>query len=451
MKGALADFLDAIEHGYIPPGTVLLVESLDRLSREKIGDATDRLKSILKAGVDVVTLTDHTRYTHDSLDDPYTVIKAILIAQRANEESEIKSRRMRSAWQKKREDAESSGKIITRCCPRWLKISENGDSFIVIKERAETLEEIFKLRLKGNSLNGITKILNDKNIMTFTGEMGAWNPSTIESFLANKALIGTYVPSYQTMSKGGKEIPNYFPSVIPEKLFNDVQTVRLSPYGRDRLYDNPYLINIFRSVLRCRCCGHSIIMSGIDGRGMGYYVCPMRRLHRCDAPSIRRDIVDAALIGTLISSLDWLQASYTGSTAVKYLENNLFDLQVKINRLIEALQIAPDVDQLAKKVKELNRELRSGEIQLRLLKSRVNVKLSMDVSHLDLSITKDRERCRDYVGRKIEKIILDTAGGRCDVYLCNGLKLLHYPLLKKMNKDSFISSLGYLDGDALVF
>lgn len=101
LRGALSDFLDAIEHGFIKKGTVLLVESLDRLSREKIGDSTERLRHILKAGVEVVTLSDRMHYNEESLDDPYVLIKAILIAQRANEESEIKSKRMRSVWQKK--------------------------------------------------------------------------------------------------------------------------------------------------------------------------------------------------------------------------------------------------------------------------------------------------------------------------------------------------------------
>jgi len=110
VHGAFSEFMEAVQGGYIPYGTVLLVESLDRLSREKIGEATERLRSILSAGIDVVTLTDHTHYTKDSLDDPYSLIKTILIAQRANEESEIKSRRMKSAWQRKREEAEASGR-----------------------------------------------------------------------------------------------------------------------------------------------------------------------------------------------------------------------------------------------------------------------------------------------------------------------------------------------------
>ncbi|MBP2157109.1 recombinase family protein [Erwinia rhapontici] len=449
-RGALADFIDAVEHGYIMRGTVLLVESLDRLSREKIGDATDRLKSILKCGIDVVTLTDHTRYTEESLDDPYSLIKAILIAQRANEESEIKSRRMRSAWQRKREDAEKTGKIITKSCPRWLKVSPGGDFFEPIPERVKSIVKIFKLRLKGHSLNGIVKILNDKKVETLTGEYGVWNPSTIEKLLGNKALIGTYVPSYQTMSKGVKDIPNYFPSVVPQKLFNDVQGIRLTPFGKDAVYDNPYLINIFRSLMECKKCGCSIIMSGIDKKGMGYYVCPMRRLHRCDTPAIRRDVVDGVLIGTLLFCLDWFQKNNNSSGNYVHLEKNLIEIQLKINRLIEALQIAPNVELLANKVRELNKELQAGEAKLRAMKSKGTPSNSSDISEMDLSERSNRERCRGYVLRRFEKIILDTSAGRCDVYIANGVKLLNFPLLKTLNKHSLISAIEYLDGDTLV-
>ncbi|WP_170138754.1 recombinase family protein, partial [Edaphovirga cremea] len=249
-RGAFADFMEAVEGGYIESGTVLLVESLDRLSRERIGEATERLKRILKAGVEVVTLSDHTHYTIDSLDDPYSLIKAILIAQRANEESEIKSRRMKSAWQKKREEAEASGKIITRSCPRWLKMDHDGKSFELIPEHARTIKEIFRLRLEGQSLNGIVKILNDKNVVTLTGETGVWNPSTIEKLLKNKALIGINVPSYRTKANDIKEISGYFPRVIPDKVFYAASEYRKPPYGKDIHTDNPYLINLFRSVMK---------------------------------------------------------------------------------------------------------------------------------------------------------------------------------------------------------
>src|SRR5262249_3925229 len=53
--GTLAEFLKAIKAGRVKPGDVLLVESLDRLTREDIDPAWELFRSILKAGVEVYT------------------------------------------------------------------------------------------------------------------------------------------------------------------------------------------------------------------------------------------------------------------------------------------------------------------------------------------------------------------------------------------------------------
>ncbi|WP_320337934.1 recombinase family protein [Citrobacter youngae] len=451
LRGALSDFLDAIEHGFIKKGTVLLVESLDRLSREKIGDSTERLRHILKAGVEVVTLSDRMHYNEESLDDPYVLIKAILIAQRANEESEIKSKRMRSVWQKKREDAEKNGKLLTRSCPRWLKATEDGGGFEVLPQHAKTIKYIFKLRLKGHSLNGITKILNDKKTQTLTGNSGVWNPSTIEKILGNKAVTGTYCPSYRTMSKGVKNIDNYYPRIISYKIFQDVQEIRLTPFGRDKTYDNPYLINLFRSILRCSSCGCSIIMTGIDNKGMGYYVCPMRRLHRCSTPPIRRDFTDQVLVGVLLANMDFLQDSFSGKNAIKQLEHYLVDVHIKINHLLDALQIAPDVMELSNRVRLLSKELRDGELRLRTLKSRGGNTTGEMVASMELDNKINREKCRNYALSNIEQIIIDTAMQKCDIHLMNGLRILNFPLRKIIHHDNFISSLAFIDNNTLIF
>ena len=49
-EGALAAFLIAAKEGRIPRGSILLVESLDRLSRNTITDAVALLTSIVRAG-----------------------------------------------------------------------------------------------------------------------------------------------------------------------------------------------------------------------------------------------------------------------------------------------------------------------------------------------------------------------------------------------------------------
>src|SRR5687767_2336891 len=55
-EGALAAFLRGIEAGKVLPGATLLVENLDRLSRQKVNRAVELFLSIINRGVRVVTL-----------------------------------------------------------------------------------------------------------------------------------------------------------------------------------------------------------------------------------------------------------------------------------------------------------------------------------------------------------------------------------------------------------
>ena len=61
--GALNDFLNAVRAGCVPRGSVLIVESLDRLSREDPYKAFGLMGSIVNAGIDIVTLSDRQTYS----------------------------------------------------------------------------------------------------------------------------------------------------------------------------------------------------------------------------------------------------------------------------------------------------------------------------------------------------------------------------------------------------
>lgn len=133
-------------------------------------------------------------------------------------------------------------------------------------------------------------------------------------------------------------------------------------------------------------------MTGIDSKGMGYYVCPMRRLHRCNTPPIKRDITDRVLVSVLLANMDYLQASFSGKNAIKQLENYLVDTQIKINHLLDALQVAPDVTELANRVRILSKELRDGELRLRTLRFRGGNVTGEAVANMDLSNKINREK-----------------------------------------------------------
>src|SRR5262245_39471853 len=69
QRGALRTFLDAIESGQIKPGSVLLVEHLDRLSRQGVSEAYSLFTAILNHGVEIAVLKPHEQlYTKKSID-----------------------------------------------------------------------------------------------------------------------------------------------------------------------------------------------------------------------------------------------------------------------------------------------------------------------------------------------------------------------------------------------
>src|SRR5437763_468887 len=62
LVGNLGEFLKAVTAGAVRPGSVLIVESLDRISRQGIDEGYDLIKKLLKAGIILVTLTPEREF-----------------------------------------------------------------------------------------------------------------------------------------------------------------------------------------------------------------------------------------------------------------------------------------------------------------------------------------------------------------------------------------------------
>jgi DNA invertase Pin-like site-specific DNA recombinase len=91
--GELGMFLERVKDGTIPPGSWLLVENLDRISRQAARKAVRTIEDIVEAGITVVDLSDGGReYSAETLDkDPFLFIMMVMKFIRANEESATKS------------------------------------------------------------------------------------------------------------------------------------------------------------------------------------------------------------------------------------------------------------------------------------------------------------------------------------------------------------------------
>jgi DNA invertase Pin-like site-specific DNA recombinase len=250
--GALAEFLEAIRIGRVLRGSVLIIESIDRLSRSKVGEALQLFISILNSGVSIVTREPRRDYTQDSINDIASLLEPLIYMSRAHEESATKSFRLKDAWAKKKERA-ATGLPMTKMAPRWLELTESG--YQPVPERAATVREIFRLSIEGL---GIQRILNHlvahpKKHPPF-GDSGRWRDSYVLQILSNRAVYGEFQP--QSREEGnkrvdcGQPIKGYFPPVVTEEQFFQAQAGMKS---RFRVMGRPgeFETNLFTGIVRC--------------------------------------------------------------------------------------------------------------------------------------------------------------------------------------------------------
>lgn len=221
-EGALRAFLEAIEHGLVPPKSYLLVESLDRLSRDRIMAAQALFLRILESDVTIVTLCDQRAYSIESLNrNPLELIISLVSMMRASEESETKSRRIRAVFAAKRADLAT--KPWTATCPGWLYLDRAAGKFVVIKERADIVRGIYRDALAGVGHQTIVCRLNEAKVPLFGhgNQQGRlWQRSFIRHLLRTPTVIGRHVPFVTEYVEGVRRlrpqpaVENYYPAII---------------------------------------------------------------------------------------------------------------------------------------------------------------------------------------------------------------------------------------------
>src|SRR4051812_47655331 len=122
--GALGGFVKAVESGYVAPGSYLLIENIDRLSRDHILEAQTLFSQLILAGIIVVTLTNGEVYSRQRLNkEPHAILLVVLEQIRANQENVRKSQLIGDAKARKKQQLAANGlngKPYTRQTPAWI-------------------------------------------------------------------------------------------------------------------------------------------------------------------------------------------------------------------------------------------------------------------------------------------------------------------------------------------
>src|SRR6185369_633738 len=227
--GKLGQFMEAIRRKEVESGSFLLVESLDRISRDLIMPAQNIFTQIILEGVTIVTLADQRIYSADSVNKaPFLLIEAIVILIRANEESETKSKRLKASWVNRRGNI--AVKPATSLGPAWLKFNHKTRKFEIIEERANIIRRMYHEHLNGKGCSTIARGLREDKIPTWTfkkREKSIWREHYVWRILNSTAIIGRFTPHVMDGKKriSLPEIKDYYPSVITEEYFYHVQSI----------------------------------------------------------------------------------------------------------------------------------------------------------------------------------------------------------------------------------
>lgn len=228
QQGELAGFLKAIDQGKVLPGSALIVESVDRISRQGIDEGYDLCKRILKAGVHIITLSPERDFGPETVKGlTKGALELLIILERAEEESRTKSTRLTAVWQEKRKAAREgkpqpgrlsskvAGKsLLTHSLPLWVE--EKDGKLVLIPERAEVVKRIFKLTADGYGLYSIVKKFTEERVPPFGG-CGHWAKSSLGHILKDRRAVGEYQYSSRSKKSAEPPIPNYYPAVVTEE------------------------------------------------------------------------------------------------------------------------------------------------------------------------------------------------------------------------------------------
>jgi Recombinase/Recombinase zinc beta ribbon domain len=181
---------------------------------------------------------------------------------RANEESAMKSRRIRSSWDSKRRNI--GNKRLTARCPYWLKPAEGDKGFQLIPDRVEVVKRIFNMSREGIGTATIVKTLNAENVPRFSEKTNGWQTSYIQKILSNPAVYGELRLALQ---RDGEHtpinvVPDYYPAIMSKEEWAIVASARSSRRTRGGVSKGKNLSNLFSGLIRCGYCGGPMNMSG---------------------------------------------------------------------------------------------------------------------------------------------------------------------------------------------
>jgi DNA invertase Pin-like site-specific DNA recombinase len=297
--GRLASFLEAIREGRVKPGTVLIVEDCDRLSREVFLDALDLVTGILRAGVSIYVVRTEREYSKQSVNaNPFLAQEIIFSLILGHDESKKKAFRSKGWWEGRRKTAKE--RPVSRTCPAWLKYQDG--KFVEVPEAASAVTKIVRWLLDGLGLTAVTKRLVNENVPPI-GRSKKWMRSYVQWLAHSRQLLGEYQPHEWREGKRvpvGEPVKGYYPPVVSEADFDRLQLV-LEARKRQTGPSSNKVTNLFTGLLKGEDGASLIIYQSIFKGKKYFYLASTSSLEHGKGKrvSIPYDAFEAAVLRLL--------------------------------------------------------------------------------------------------------------------------------------------------------
>lgn len=259
--GALGAFLAAVDAGRIAPGSVLVVEGLDRLSRAEPIQAQAQLAQIVNAGITVVTASDGKEYSREKLKaNPMDLVYSLLVMIRAHEESDTKSKRVTASIRRACQgwiDGSYRGLIRNGKDPLWVKRVD--DRWELIPERVAAVQAGLDLYRRGYSALKIIAALTERGL-SLTGR----GPQALQIYrlIRQRALLGE-----KEIEVDGEQfrLTGYYPALLSLAEWTDLQDLAQGRGRRTAKGPVPHVITGMRITV-CGYCGRAMVGQNIGTR-----------------------------------------------------------------------------------------------------------------------------------------------------------------------------------------
>ncbi len=305
----------------------LLVWKIDRISRNLL-DFAAMYAELKKLGIVFVSKNEQFD-TSSAMGEAMLIIILVFAELERNMTSERVSAVMLS---RANDGIWNGGKV-----PFGYAYDKDSKQFSIIEDEAQVVLHIYDLYESVKSLTTVAKSLNEKGVRSRTGK--PWNPTTVRTMLTNPFYAGTYRYNYRDESSKSFTVKDkdewllvldHHPAIVtPERqeiIAVMLQSKQRGWAGAGMTYQRKN-IHIFAGLLKCGCCGYTMIASPDRERSDGWrpsvYKCSrQRRFGDCDNKYVS-DVTLGPFALNFVANLIRASNSFGKSTSIETLEKKL--------------------------------------------------------------------------------------------------------------------------------